>query len=328
MLFEKPIRFFHDSSHSGSSADSYPNGSSIGYEDVKKERKATIVGVSHKGKKHTIAHKVIKIPPVIGPFYYAVEGAFLGCGCDKDKPDEVRLAKLNGKTPSGKDKFLAVDLAGKEVPKWVVIHRNHDTFLKFCSCIDNESAAIEKEESFAIANAMVNYTNSHYAKRKGNTLDLMVSKENNEWYGVNKNIYEKYLKKWKKMEGNSKYAIMAAINALLSGEDYSKGAMQWDGGDLVNDKWFNSNYKDPRSHRQIGIIDKTEKDAVIAKFNAYWKPIFEKHFVELVEKADIFDNYGMEATVCFGGTIFFKPYIKSTRPESQILSFAWKTIKF
>jgi RHS repeat-associated protein len=252
-------------------------------------------------------------------FYYAAEGKFLGKGSDP-KSTEVRLAKSAGKTPSGNDRFIAVDINGKYSTSWVTLHQDHNTFLKFASAVNVESDG-DKNETFAIASAFVNMSNTEYAKNRGATLDRLVSEENAYSYGVKKKIYEGYLKTYKKGKGNDKYALSAVVNALAGGEDFANGAVKWDGGDLVHKDWDNSNYNKKTSHRRWGILDRSNNDSMIELFNKNFKDKFGSNFVPLLEKASPDSNYGVEATMVHGGTIFFKPNKDSKKPESQVLSF-------
>lgn len=169
---------------------------------------------------------------------------------------------------------------------------------------------------------------TEYAISRNITLDKLVSQENNYSYGVDKEIYKNYAKTYAKGKGNTKYALSAIINALGGGEDYAKGGVKWDGGDLVHKEWDNSNYNKSTSHRRWGILDPSNNDSMIDLFNKNFKGKYGDNFIPLLQKASPDSNYGVIVTAVHGGTLFLKPNPDSKKPASQFLSFGFKKTKF
>lgn len=91
-------------------------------------KKATIKQIKVKGVTKEVNNKVLTLSTENNPYYYAIDGTFLGIGNDKTKTTEVRLAKPV-ETANGKNYFYPSDIKGRKTDNWVVINNNYDNFI-------------------------------------------------------------------------------------------------------------------------------------------------------------------------------------------------------
>ena len=111
-----------------------------------------------------------------------------------------------------------------------------------------EESSGDMKESFAIASAIVNL--SIY---KGNSISKTLATE--EIYGYRNGG------KSTKYKNNAEFGMAAALNAVLGGDDYSNGAIRWDGFDLAIEGWGHIK----STNQGIGV-SKTHLET----FNNYW----------------------------------------------------------
>ncbi len=159
-------------------------------------------------------------------FWYTNSGSYLGEV--KDKKDEVySLKKVGEMSITIGDKTFNASVCEAERLEVDGEAITHDTFKGFGGLVYGESSG-NKEESYAIANAVSNYVDASNGKYK---LSDIATKKNTYSYAVGDNLYNNYIKNDLNKK-NARYANGAVINALTGGKDYSNGATHWDGVDL------------------------------------------------------------------------------------------------
>jgi RHS repeat-associated protein len=87
-----------------------------------------------------------------------------------------------------------------------------------------EESSGNKYESYAIASAIINLSNY-----KGKDIATILRTEDIYGYGAGGNST--------KYKNNAEFSMQAALNAVLGGQDYSNGAIRWDGFDLAIKGW-------------------------------------------------------------------------------------------
>lgn len=154
--------------------------------------------------------------------YFSYDGKYLGAS-DKNV-DRIYVAdKKNDDGTFKNAKDLKITL---------------EQFKGFSSLVWNESSG-DKTESFAIANAVMNYL-SKGGSNQLNSLNAIILKANTYARGVEQSLVDRYSKEKK----NGRHEFEAIINALMRSNypelitdtafiDYSKSATHWDGKDLV-----------------------------------------------------------------------------------------------
>ncbi|GAL86398.1 Rhs family-like protein [Sporocytophaga myxococcoides] len=152
--------------------------------------------------------------------YYSKEGKHLGNdGKEDDKAYVTSPEEVNKNTKNKVTNWENV--AQSKVTTLLSV--TNTTLKNFAATVYAESGG-PKEESFAIASATVNYGNS-----SGKTISSLVDSKNSYSYGAK--LYE-----YDDLDADpakQRYGMMAAINALTGGHDYSNGAIYWDGRDVL-----------------------------------------------------------------------------------------------
>lgn len=176
--------------------------------------------------------------------YYTKEGSFLGGDLNSKKVFVVNKNEYETTLKDknyyrlNKDADLICDIDGKT-------SITHHIFIAFASMVWNESSG-NKEESYAIANATINYL------IKGGANDLKILEDivmyiNGFSAGAKQEHIDKFCKE-EHYKKNTENSISAVINALhfnkgmlpiFAYNDYSQGADAWDGIDLVSTKTNN-----------------------------------------------------------------------------------------
>lgn len=174
----------------------------------------------------------------------------------------------------------------------------NDVLNIFANTVAVESLGIKKEESFAIASAIINLS-----KYRDKTLLITLKTEGVWGYrdgGNNKNY-----------KNNYRYGMSAAINALQNGIDYSNGAIRWDGFDLAgegfnHDKPMNCGIR--ISETLFNEFKNVWSSDLLKRYSGGRFKKFNESFKSGEYKA-IARNNGMilyEASAVYGGTIFWK----------------------
>jgi RHS repeat-associated protein len=183
-------------------------------------------------------------------FYYTADGKLLG---KIGTSTEVRIVKKNdvdavqtrinqANTVKNPDE---VKVATNEANKMSIsLGVTNELLVAFAAMITKESSG-EKEESYAIGNATMNFLDAGGSKQL-QTLEDVVMYDNTFAQGATQSNYTNF--KTLTPEGqNSEYGLGAAINAIgfsnnVAGfgfSDYSGGADSWDGIDLISTKHSN-----------------------------------------------------------------------------------------
>ena len=141
--------------------------------------------------------------------YYTRDGAYVGS--DGIKDDKAYVSNSKGKVSFKNHNFTELSVS-------------NSTLNQFANTIAQESSG-NRLESYALASAIMNI--SMY---KHKTVSETLKSEG--IYGYKDGGYST------KYDYNNEYGMEAALNALTGGEDYSNGALRWDGFDLAA-KGFN-----------------------------------------------------------------------------------------
>jgi hypothetical protein len=169
------------------------------------------------------------------------------------------------------------------------------TFFRFCAMVYAESSGV-KEESFAIAN-----TTSNYSTATGKPLIDILSKKGYS-SAIGGALFTNYItKEFYTKQSADRFACAAVINALGGGQDYSNGAIGWDGVDLktnyIHHPRITSGYHIANpSHNVLNI----NENILPVQSNYVYKNTDPK-FKELR-----FWTYQHETTAGYGKTMFYK----------------------
>jgi RHS repeat-associated protein len=259
--------------------------------------------------------------------YYTLYGQYLGSdGIDDNKAyiamgGDLMFASMQYET--WRSSYSVV----QELPV------SNSTLLNFAGLIYGESSG-DYLESYAIGSAVMNFIQQANNSGYSHNLNDIVSKPNGFSFAVGDKAYKEYLSSG--YLSNSKHSTGAAINAVMGGNDYSNGAIKWDGGDLGgvgrnqwkpsregvkmyadhfttfsnywSEKKYNGNYIWP------GLLDLTNfhgNSTEIPAFMGDWKGM---------------TSY--RSTAAHGGTIFWQvnPDVKVNRgiSISNVFSFKYK----
>jgi len=246
---------------------------------------------------------------------YLVSGNSDGCS-----PTEIEQAYLCGQEGQNSTSGVNVELTDIK----------QSTLIRFASLIYDESRG-GMLESYGIGSATMNYIRS--VNKSNYTIDKLVRRTNHYSYGVDGENFKDFMKLYSAGKGNNRFALGAALNALTSGFDVTYGATRWDGGDLCQYSFTNSNFNDPKSHRAGGIFASyqllgTFNNKYQRYFNKFYKRKgsdleFQDCFVPLLSQPSLNGNYDLKATIVHGGTIFFQIY----NDNSHEVQRGWRSKK-
>lgn len=168
--------------------------------------------------------------PNDGPYYYGLDGRFLGRG-SVIKKNDVRLARP-GKTKSGNESFTPINLQNAIIEDFIVLLDSHDDFLQIASIVRQETGDSNNitgqmvDEAKFIAYSFFNAAGN----KKDNYLKKITGGESSvgKSSGSQDNVYG---------EENNTPVVLAAragvIYALAGGIDPVSGGTQFDGGDFL-----------------------------------------------------------------------------------------------
>ncbi len=193
-----------------------------------------------------------------------------------EKDIENTYRKTNGNIP---DMYESLLLPIEKIPV------SNNIFKKFVSDIYEETGyrknkIAEPKESYAIANAIMNYCKKYTKK-----IDKVVFSKRYLKGAKEESLFSIPMKEW-----NQRYEVKAVILALMENIDYSNGAQFWDGYDLLLES---KHYR-----KNVGIIV-DEKHSTIFEDN-------NKDICKSCELISTGANPKYKSTAAHGRTIFWK----------------------